>query len=93
MNRLSSARSIKVISPPFVHSFPFIGRSAVKNKITSLGLASANQLYDTYLDRSRGKGNSEARDIATNLLGQEVWWSWDRTLPFPQGKTTLLILS
>jgi len=39
--------------------------------------------YQHYISASSGKSNSEAREIAKDIIGESVFWDWDRVLQFP----------
>ncbi|KAJ7044949.1 isocitrate lyase [Mycena alexandri] len=45
-----------------------IAKSSVENK---------DAAYKSYLAAVEGKSNSEAREIATDILGEPVFWDWD----------------
>jgi hypothetical protein len=75
-NCVTCSDAINLLTLPFLR---FISWIAVQRKIKNLGLKSADVLYDTYLKESSGKGNLEARYVAKNILGEDVWWSWDCT--------------
>lgn len=34
--------------------------------------------YKQYLTAADGKSNTHAREVAKDILGQEVFWNWDR---------------
>jgi isocitrate lyase len=48
------------------------------NNASSIGNKSA--AYQHYLSASAGKSNSEAREIAKDIIGESVFWDWDRKL-------------
>lgn len=36
--------------------------------------------FSSYLEASKGKSNGEARRVAKSILGEDVFWSWDRKI-------------
>ena len=36
-----------------------------------------------YLEAVDGKSNTEARDIAADILGERIRWDWDSASPHP----------
>jgi isocitrate lyase len=42
-------------------------------------------MYAAYAAASQGKSNGEAREIARDILGVDVSWSWDRALIMVSG--------
>lgn len=45
-------------------------------------ISSPDKTFDQYKSLVEGKSNTEARGIARDLLGKDVWWDWDRVLTF-----------
>lgn len=41
------------------------------------GVTNRQARIDEYLKASKGKSNSEARDIAKRITGVDVYWNWD----------------
>ena len=42
-------------------------------------IADKEAAYQHYLAAVDGKSNSDARDIAADILGERIYWDWDRT--------------
>jgi isocitrate lyase len=42
-----------------------------------------NAALEKYLGLVGGKTNEEAREVAKEIVGEEVWWDWDRTSLLP----------
>ena len=53
--------------------------TAVKHAIQRSSIADKDGVYQHYLSAVEGKSNSDARDIAADILGERVFWDWDRT--------------
>lgn len=53
---------------------------AVKAAIDKSDVADKETAYSEYLKAVEGKSNSDARDVAKDILGQPVYWSWERKL-------------
>lgn len=52
---------------------------AVEQAISNeTGIADKSGTFGKYKELSRGKSNGEARRIAKQILGKDVYWSWDR---------------
>ncbi|KAJ5477931.1 hypothetical protein N7530_003440 [Penicillium desertorum] len=50
---------------------------AVIDTINSGSYANKKSLIDQYLSASKGKSNTESRDIAKNLTGVDIYWNWE----------------
>ncbi|KAI0964363.1 hypothetical protein AcW1_001199 [Taiwanofungus camphoratus] len=50
---------------------------AVKQAIERSSVPHKEQAYATYLAAVEGKSNTEARDVARDILGAPVYWDWD----------------
>ena len=53
--------------------------AAVEKAINESSLADRGVVVQQYQEAVKGKSNTEARDIANNILGAPVDWDWDRT--------------
>ena len=51
---------------------------AVEAAIQQSNIPTKAASYDAYLTAATGKSNGEAREIARQILGKEVFWDWDR---------------
>ncbi|KAG6846049.1 hypothetical protein H0H87_006413 [Tephrocybe sp. NHM501043] len=51
---------------------------AVKQAIDKSSIANKADAYSSYLSVVDGKSNSEARAVAADILGEPVFWDWDR---------------
>ena len=54
---------------------------AVKRAIDASNISDKIAAYEGYLQAVPGKSNSEARIIAQDILGESVFWDWDRKFP------------
>ena len=59
-----------------------VNYEAVEQAINSSTLNDKPSAYKDYLAAVKGKSNNEARDIARDILGQNVFWDCDRTFHF-----------
>ncbi|KAJ7110313.1 isocitrate lyase [Mycena crocata] len=50
---------------------------AVEKAIAQSSIADKDAAYKSYLDAVTNKSNSEAREIAADILGKPVFWDWD----------------
>ncbi|KAJ7150208.1 isocitrate lyase [Mycena filopes] len=50
---------------------------AVEAAIAKSTLENKDSAYKAYLTAVEGKSNSEAREVATDILGEPVFWDWD----------------
>ncbi|KAJ7757447.1 isocitrate lyase [Mycena metata] len=50
---------------------------AVEAAITKSSIENKDAAYKSYLAAVEGKSNSEAREIATDILGEPIFWDWD----------------
>ncbi|KAL0951733.1 hypothetical protein HGRIS_008407 [Hohenbuehelia grisea] len=50
---------------------------AVEQQIKSSSIKDQESAYKAYLEASSGKSNNEAREIAKDILGENVFWDWD----------------
>lgn len=55
------------------------GALAVEQAIKGSSLKDPDAAYEAYIEAAAGKSNSEAREIAKDILGESVYWDWDRT--------------
>ena len=49
-------------------------KKAISNKDS---IKDKNGTYETYAAAVAGKSNSVAREVATDILGEPVFWDWD----------------
>jgi isocitrate lyase len=59
----------------FIMTSPF---AAVETAIAQSSIENKDAAYKSYLAAVEGKSNSEAREVATDILGKPVFWDWDR---------------
>jgi hypothetical protein len=59
-------------------------RVAVEKSINESAIVDKQATYTQYLylSAASGKSNNEAREIARNILGENVFWDWDRKCYF-----------
>lgn len=50
----------------------------MKAAIDKSSIGDKEAAYKQYLTAVEGKSNSDARDIAKDILGETVFWNWDR---------------
>ena len=50
----------------------------MKQAIQRSSIADKDSAYDHYLKAVEGKSNSDARDIAADILSERIFWDWDR---------------
>jgi len=50
---------------------------AVETAIAQSSIENKDAAYKSYLAAVEGKSNSEAREVATDILGKPVFWDWD----------------
>jgi len=50
---------------------------AVETAIKQSSIENKDAAYKSYLAAVEGKSNSEAREVATDILGKPVYWDWD----------------
>ncbi|KAI0081185.1 ICL-domain-containing protein [Panus rudis PR-1116 ss-1] len=50
---------------------------AVKDAIAKSSINDKESAYKAYLEAVDGKSNSDARDVAKDILGEPVFWSWE----------------
>lgn len=55
------------------------GGTAVEQAIKASSLKDPEAAYQAYIEAVAGKSNSEAREIAKDILGKSVYWDWDCT--------------
>ncbi len=53
------------------------GGLAVEQAIKASSLKDPEAAYQAYIEAAAGKSNSEAREIAKDILGESVYWNWD----------------
>jgi hypothetical protein len=51
---------------------------AVKKAITKSSIQDKESAIESYIAAVSGKSNTEAREIASDILGENVFWDWDR---------------
>ena len=51
---------------------------AVARAIEASSISDKTAALDRYSTLVSGKSNSEARDVARDILGESVTWNWDR---------------
>ena len=51
---------------------------AVRRAIDASNISEKTAAYEGYLEAVSGKSNSEARIVAQDILGEPVFWDWDR---------------
>lgn len=54
--------------------------AAVNQAIQRSNINDKNNAYKHYLAAADGKSNSDARDIAADILGERIFWDWDSAL-------------
>ena len=57
---------------------------AVEKAIDVSSIGDKSAAYRHYLSTASGKSNTEAREIAKDILGESVFWDWDRTCAVPR---------
>ena len=78
---MNCARSIKVRD--LVHFVRFrtpcnsLSTAVEKAIKSSSKFSDSDAVYTQYLSAAEGKSNTHAREIAKEILGQEVFWNWD----------------
>jgi hypothetical protein len=72
---------IKVFGALFILLCHLIAVEKAINNASNIGNKSA--AYQRYISASSGKSNSEAREIAKDIIGESVFWDWDRVLQLP----------
>ena len=50
----------------------------MEQAIRTSSIPHKEQALEAYRAAARGKSNSEARDIAKDILGESIFWDWDR---------------
>lgn len=50
----------------------------MKDAIAKSSISDKDSAYKAYLEAVDGKSNSDAREIAKDILGEPVFWSWER---------------
>lgn len=74
--------SVRLMEVGFLHNniLLFSDRlAAVREAIQrSPSIKSAEETWKRYLLAASGKSNYDARQIAKDILGEEVFWDWDR---------------
>lgn len=81
LHRMKCALSTKVksckalLSPLLLPFLTFF--QAVEKTINKSGINDKAGAYKSYLDAVSGKSNSIARTVATDILGEPVFWDWD----------------
>ncbi|KAF7325405.1 Isocitrate lyase [Mycena venus] len=63
---------------------------AVEAAIKQSSIENKDAAYKSYLAAVEGKSNSEAREIALDILGKPVYWDWDRCFHAHARVTTTL---
>ena len=58
----------------------FLDCIAVEKAIEKSSIKDKMAAYQNYLVATSGKSNNEARDVAKDILGESVFWDWDRKL-------------
>jgi hypothetical protein len=69
---------------PYLHSSDRV--SAVEKAIGSsarIAEGDKKSAYESYLTSAAGKSNTGARAIAQDIVGEPVFWDWDRAHRFP----------
>jgi Isocitrate lyase family len=56
----------------------FLDCIAVEKAIEKSSIKDKMAAYQNYLAATSGKSNNEARDVAKDILGESVFWDWDR---------------
>jgi isocitrate lyase len=57
-----------------------VSPSAVEKAIHNSAVENKKEAYNSYLKAVTGKSNSQAMDIATDILGDRVYWNCDCTV-------------
>lgn len=47
------------------------------NNSSTISAAAKESAYKHYLEAVNGKSNTEARDIAADIIGANIQWNWD----------------
>ena len=71
----TSSQTVIMRASPILLSFP-----AVERAINASAIGDKSAAYRHYLTAVSGKSNSEAREIAKDIMGESVFWDWDRKL-------------
>ena len=66
--------------------------TAVKRAVDASSIPDKTTAYEGYLKAVSGKSNSEARIVAQDILGQPVFWDWDRECIIYRQTSSLLSL-
>ena len=59
-------------------SMPTFCYAAVEKAINESSITDKAAAHKSYLSAVAGKSNNEAREIAADVLGESVFWDWDR---------------
>ena len=74
-----SGPEIDAIEKEWLEAHPMCTfNEAVKAAVDKSDLTDKETAYGEYLKAVEGKSNSDARDIAKDILGHSVSWSWER---------------
>jgi hypothetical protein len=85
------ALSIKVSNSFWRSPSASLTCSAVERAINNSSIADKGSAYKGYLEAAVGRSNYEARVIAKDIVGEDVFWEWDRKLfSIPRAVSTLL---
>ncbi|KAJ3521989.1 hypothetical protein NM688_g8940 [Phlebia brevispora] len=77
--RGATAAEVDSIEKDWLETHPLMTfNEAVKQAIDKSSIASKESAYEHYLAAVDGKSNSDARDIAADILGERIFWDWDR---------------
>ena len=68
-------RSVVIIISLFTKLICF---AAVEKSIKASDIGNKDAAFREYLAAVENKSNTQAREIAKDILGKEVFWNWDR---------------
>ncbi|KAF7797177.1 hypothetical protein EIP86_008369 [Pleurotus ostreatoroseus] len=76
--RGASAAEIDAIETEWLELHPLTTfNEAIQQAIQKSSIADKESAYKHYLAAVDGKSNSDARDIAADILGERIFWDWD----------------
>jgi hypothetical protein len=66
--------------------------AAVRRAIDASSISDKKAAYEGYIKAASGRSNSEARIVAQDIIGEPVFWDWDRMFRWPGTNFIDLIL-
>lgn len=54
--------------------------AAFEHALQTSSVADKEGALKAYLEAVHGKSNADARDVAKDILGENIFWDWDRKL-------------